>query len=252
MKQPKMTGLQLTGRIPKAGITLYERGGRIVLRPSKSHQPKRRYRAVFIAQQQQKHSSRLWTPLKWAGEPLFDKAPTAYARFRSLMHRTPVVFTPKSGPMSGATFLLPGMPVSDGVLPVVEQWLDEVDGTPALLTSLSAADLQRGDLLRFYTLKQCTDSFCPLVRIKSDDLNISDFREVDGRLALVSDDFADEMTGWALVHVRPKRKRGRQPEYRCSSQTVVTRCTYYLPFTTEEALLAAADSYGGLTEEVLP
>ena len=76
---------------------------------------------MFIAQQQQKHSSRLWTPLKWAGEPLFDKAPTAYARFRSLMHRTPVVFTPKSGPMSSATFLLPGMPVSDGVLPVVEQ-----------------------------------------------------------------------------------------------------------------------------------
>ena len=252
MKQTKVTGIQFTGRISALGITLYERGGKIVSRSSKSRQPKRRTRAVFIAQQQQNHSSRLWTPLKWAGEPLFDKTPTAYARFRSLMHRTPVVFTPKSGPMSSATFLLPGMPVSDGVLPVVEQWLGEVDGTPALLTSLSADDLQRGDLLRFYTVQQSTDSYGPIVRIKTDDLSISDFHEVDGHLALVSDDFADDMKGWALVHVRPKRKRGGQTEYRCSSQTVVTRCTYYLPFTTEEALQTAAASYGGLTEEIHP
>jgi len=34
---------------------------------------------------------------------------------------------------------------------------------------------------------------------------------------------------------------------RCSPQTIVTRCTYYQQFTTDEALLAAAKSYKGLT-----
>ena len=45
--------------------------------------------------------------------------------------------------------------------------------------------------------------------------------------------------GWALVHVR-------QGAY--SAQTVVTRCTLYEQYTTEEALQRAAESYGGLTK----
>ena len=209
MKQPKMTGLQLTGRIPKAGITLYERGGRIVLRPSKSHQPKRRYRAVFIAQQQQKHSSRLWTPLKWAGEPLFDKAPTAYARFRSLMHRTPVVFTPKSGPMSCATFLLPGMPVSDGVLPVVEQRLGEVEGTAALLVEPTSLEPRSGDRLLLYTVRQRIHLGTPRVEIARREVDAMEWVAVGEQVALVDEAFADPMAGWALVHVRGPK---------CSSQ----------------------------------
>ncbi len=32
-----------------------------------------------------------------------------------------------------------------------------------------------------------------------------------------------------------------------SSQRVITNCTYYQRFTTEEAIMAAASSYGGLT-----
>ena len=243
MKKRKLSGLLFVGRMPRAGITVYSRGEDIVVRPSKSHQPKRRTRAQFVARQQQNHSCRLWTPLQWAGEPLFDKVPTAYARFRSLMRRTPVVFIPRRGPLSGATFLLPGMPVSDGVLPIVEQWLGEVDGIPALLTSLAPSDLQRGDTLRFYTLRQCLKGRCPEVRIDAAMLTLNDFREVDGHLALVDENFADEMTGWALVHIRRDR---------CSSQTVVTRCTYYESFTTEEALLTAAESYGGLTKNIHP
>ena len=62
---------------------------------------------------------------------------------------------------------------------------------------------------------------------------------VDGRLALVGDEFADEMKGWALVKVIDDR---------CSPQTIVTRCTIYQQYTTEDALEKAADSYGGLTE----
>ena len=62
---------------------------------------------------------------------------------------------------------------------------------------------------------------------------------MDGRLALVGDEFADEMKGWALVKVIDDR---------CSPQTIVTRCTIYQQYTTEDALEKAADSYGGLTE----
>jgi len=35
---------------------------------------------------------------------------------------------------------------------------------------------------------------------------------------------------------------------RCSRQTIVTRCTLFEQYTTEEALEVASDSYGGLTE----
>ena len=62
-------------------------------------------------------------------------------------------------------------------------------------------------------------------------------------LALISDEFADDMKGWALIHMRKER---------CSTQTVVTHCTYYKQFTTEEALQEAAASYGGLTKDPWP
>ena len=60
----------------------------------------------------------------------------------------------------------------------------------------------------------------------------------------VTDDFLfealrAEMKGWALVLVSGDR---------CSAQTIVTRCTLYQQYTTEEALQAAAKSYKGLTE----
>ena len=50
---------------------------------------------------------------------------------------------------------------------------------------------------------------------------------------------ADEKKGWALVKVVDDRR---------SPQTIVTRCTLYQQYTTEDALERAADSYGGLTE----
>ena len=61
-------------------------------------------------------------------------------------------------------------------------------------------------------------------------------------MALMGDEFGDKTKGWALVHVR---------KMSCSSQAVVTRCTYYQQFTTEEALQKAAKSYGGLTRDVI-
>ena len=62
---------------------------------------------------------------------------------------------------------------------------------------------------------------------------------VGGHLALVGEEFGDEMKGWALVRVSDNR---------CTPQTIVTRCTLYQQYTTEEALQVAAKSYGGLTE----
>ena len=67
----------------------------------------------------------------------------------------------------------------------------------------------------------------------------NDLTVVDGHLALVGEEFADEMKGWALVKVIDNR---------CSQQTIVTRCTVYQQYTTKDALERAADSYGGLTE----
>ena len=240
MAKQKPMGLLINGSLKRSGVTFYLRNGQMIARSAHSYQPERRTRAQFIARQQLAHSCRLWTLLKWAGDPMFEPTPTAYARFRTLMRRTPVVFVPCRGPLEGATLLLPGMPVSDGVLPVVEQWLGEVDGTAALLTSLTAADLRRGDSLRLYTLRQRAGER-PAVQISTTDLKASDFQTVDGHLALVGAEFADDMTGWALVHLRGNK---------CSSQQVVTRCTYYRRFTTEAALKAAAKSYGGLTQEV--
>ena len=154
MANNKTKGIILTGRLKKAGLTVYLRNGKPVSRPAKSNQPKRRTRKQFIARQQMLHSTRLWKLLKWAGEPLFPARPTAYARFLHLMHRTEVVFLPQRGPLYGATLLLPEMPVSEGVMPTVKQYLGEVDGNAALVTNLTRDSLRRGDKLILYTLTQ--------------------------------------------------------------------------------------------------
>ena len=65
-----------------------------------------------------------------------------------------------------------------------------------------------------------------------------EYRERTGTLALVGPRFADPMLGFGIVRL----KNGH-----ASPQHVVTRCTYYERYTTEEALQAAAKSYGGLT-----
>ena len=70
--------------------------------------------------------------------------------------------------------------------------------------------------------------------------------EVDGCLALVGAEFADTMKGWALVAA----VCSSTGEWRCSPQGLVTRCTYYEQFTTDEALQTAAQSYGGLTDKI--
>lgn len=233
-------GINITGRLKESGITVYYRNGKAVARTATSWQPKRRTRKQFIARQQMLHSTRMWTLLKYAGTPMFPVQPTAYARFLSLMHRTEVVFLPQKGPLDGATMLLPEMPLSEGLLPTVKQHLGDVDGNAALVTNLTRDSLHRGDKLILYTLTQDISS-TPRVRFERREVMPNDMTTTSDGLALISDEFADDKKGWALVHVRKEK---------CSTQTVVTRCTYYKQFTTEEALQEAAASYGGLTKDI--
>ena len=235
MKNSKIVGLTFNGSLKKAGVTFYSKNGQTIMRVAKSRQPERRTREQFIVRERMRHAVALWRPLKWAGEPLID----TYGRFLSLMRRVSAVYLTEYQHISGVTLLLPNMPVSDGVLPVVEQHLGEVQGTAALLVEPSGMELLRGDKLLLYTARQTIHIGTPRVEIDRREVNPSELVEADDMLALVNESFGDPMTGWALVHV----SHGR-----CSSQGLVTRCTYYRQFTTEEALQAAAASYGGLTE----
>ena len=78
---------------------------------------------------------------------------------------------------------------------------------------------------------------CPKVSFMMREVKRDEFAVVDGCLALVNNDFANEMKGWALVRVMGKNR---------STQTIVTRCKYYERYTSEEAMEAAVKSYGGL------
>ena len=139
--------------------------------------------------------------------------------------------------MDQASFLMPSIPVSDGTLPTVQQHLGEVDGTPALITDLQDGKYLFNEKLWLYTAEQNMEGV-PRVRFTKRAVSRSEMTVVDGHLALVGEEFADEMKGWALVRVIDDR---------CSPQTIVTRCTLYQQYTTEEALQAAAKSYKGLT-----
>lgn len=233
MKKNKIVGLTLNGSLKKAGVTFFSRNGQTIMRVARSQQPMRRTREQFVARQRMRHAVAMWRPLKWAGEPLLG-----YGRFLSLMRRVPVVFLTEDQHLSGETLLLPGMPVSDGVLPVVEQWLGEVEGTPALLVEPESLEMRNGDRLLLYGVRQTFHFDTPRLAITRREVEPSEW-VVDGdRVALVDESFGDTLSGWALVHIRGGR---------CSSQGVVTHCSYYQQFTTEEALLTAAESYGGLT-----
>lgn len=243
-KKEAPKGLLMTGSFRRAGITFYLRNGGVVARVSRSMERRSCTLSQFVQRQKMRHTIALWQMLKPC-EPVFTQRKTAYQNFASLANRLPAVFVPKDGPMSEATLLMPDIPVSDGTLPPVKQHLCEVDGTAALLTNLKPGDLKRGEELRLYTAEQRIGSMPPEVRFRVRKVSRNEMTEVEGHLALVDESFADEMKGWALVRVEPASAKGM---CRCSPQGIVTRCRYYEQFTTDEALQAAAKSYGGLTE----
>ena len=240
MKKKDSAGLGMT--IPKrmriAGMTFYLRNGQLVGRESSTHEKRSNTLQQFIQRQKMRHTTALWKMLRFC-DVMFTERRTAYQNFASLANQLPAVYVTKIQ-LDQSSFLMPGIPMSDGILPTVKQELGEIDGKPALLTNLKECDRTRHAKLRLYTAVQTMENeFMPRVRFSMREVSWWDMTVVDGRLTLVGDEFADEMKGWALVKVIDDR---------CSPQTIVTRCTLYQQYTTEEALERAADSYGGLTE----
>lgn len=237
MPKQKMTGIMVNGSVRSAGVTFYTRKGQTVVRTSRSMQPKRRTRAQFDQRMRMKHTIALWRMLRVCS-PMFTSGKNAFTGFASLANRLPVVYLPNAGGLEHGSLLLPGMPVSEGALPTVGLRLGEVEGAAALLTDLKRGDLTHGDRLMLYTLRQVVEGNTPRVRIAVAEMPLSRFVIAGGCLALVGDEYADPMAGWALVRVSGDR---------CSTQTAVSSCTYYEQFATDEAMQAAAKSYGGLT-----
>ena len=236
MKKRNKKNASTIFRSPATGRTRYIRLGTEVERSSHSEQRRRNSRQQFEQRQRMRHAVALWKDLKQC-KPMFTKHQLAYYGFISLANSLPAVFVPCKGKLLDATLLMPDIPVSEGTILMAKQHLGEVDGTAALITSLRHKDLNDYEDFLLYTAEQHVNNGYPWVTFNVRKVMRSEFVETNGFLALVDDDFADDMKGWALVRVNGKR---------CSSQGIVTRCTYYEQFTTEEAFQEAVKSYGGL------
>ena len=236
VKQPSI-GVEIIGKIPSLGVTKYIRNGTVVTRVSTSEGRRSNSRGQFIQRQRMRHGIALWKELsRWS--PMFTEGKTAYHRFLSLANQLPVVFLPKNKAEVEGSLLIPGIPVSEGSLSSVQVRLGEVDGRPAFITDRKADEVRPFEVFLLYTAEQRFQRMdCPKVSFMMREVKHDEFTVVDGCLALVDNDFANEMKGWALVRVMGKN---------CSTQSIVTRCKYYERYTTEEALKEAAKSYGGL------
>ena len=239
-KESKGMGMMIPRKVRMAGTTFYLRNGQVVGRPSTMHMKHTCTLPQFLRRQNMRHTIALWKMLKDC-ETMFTERRNAFQNFASLANRLPVVYV--SQVMNQASFLMPGIPVSDGMLPEVKQELGEVDGVPALLTDLKTCEPEDGERLLLYTAVQQIENELPRVRFSMREITRFDMTVVDGRYVLKGDEFANGMKGWALVRVVYDR---------CSPQGIVTRCTLYEQYTTEEALETAADSYGGLTSYDIP
>ena len=232
-------GLMLIGSLRTSGITVYQRQGQMVTRSSHSYERRSNTLPQFVQRQKMRHSVELWKMLKSCEKLFFTEGLTAYLNFISLANRLPAVYVPKWF-SNQATFLMPGIPMSDGTLPSVKQQLSEVDGVAALMTDLKYGEWPDDEELYLYTAEQEIESQLPRVRFSMRKVSREKMTPVDGHLALVNEKFTDEMKGWALVRVINGR---------CSPQVIVTRCTLYEQHTTEKALEAATNDYDDLTEE---
>ena len=237
-KKSTSKGLMLIGSLRKAGVTTYLKQGKMITRVSSSDERRSNTLPQFIQRQKMRHTIALWKTLKFC-KTMFTERQTAYSNFASLANRLPVVFVPNNGVMNNASFLMPGIPVSDGRLPAINEQLGEVDGTAALMTDLKADAWMPQTKLLLYTAVQHFECNMPLVRFSVREVPWEEMTFIDDHYVLKDEAFADDMKGWALVLVRGEK---------CTSQTIVTCSTFFQSYTTEEAMQSAAESYGGLTE----
>jgi len=247
-------------------MTIYKRGKKTFIRPTHIDQPYRLSRKQLALREQIAHNNVLWRKLKATHHTYFEGGVDAYRRFMSVNRLSPTVYLTKLQLACNMSLLLPNMAVSSGPLSPIIYQLEEVDGQLALITNLTPKDIRKGEYL-LYVLQQevihwQSEEEHAYVQISAvpvmpdQDIEISHIGTVrlvnvpstlrtphisrDGSLALVGDLFANPMLGFALVRIQ---------DGHVSPQYVVTRCTYYERYTTEEALLTAADSYKGLTGE---
>lgn len=226
------------------GMTFYQKNGKTFTRPKHIHQPRSLSRSQLAQREKQSHNNNLWAVLKNAEELHFEGGTGPYYRFMSVNRFSPTIYLTKQQLRNNFTLLLPETVVSDGPLPPIEYHLGDLGGTPALLTNLSAKEAKKGMLL-LYTLHQRILVYqdeeynMPWMEIEVEEVDLSKAAtNAEGCVVLTDERFADTMKGFALVRVI---------DGHASHQRIVTHCTYYERFTTEEALQAAAKSYRGLT-----
>ena len=234
MGKRQVKGLSLIGRMPQSGVTIYEKQGKLVVRSAhNSSKPRRCTLKQFIQRQRMRHSIALWHELLCC-DPMFTEHQSAYSGFVALANRLPAVFVDKSLADRHASFLMPDIPVSEGKLLTVRQHLGEVDGVAALIANLDKKDIRQGMELRLYTAEQRVEHGVPRVFFRVKKVKKNELVEAAEGVALVGEEFADHNKGWALVLVDGER---------CSMQGIITQCTLYEQYTTQEALLAAAQSH---------
>lgn len=248
------------------GMTIYQRGGKTFIRPTHIEQPYRLSRKQLVLREQIAHNNILWRKLKATHHTYFEGGVDAYRRFMSVNRLSPTVYLTKDQLKRNTSLLLPKMAVSSGPLTPISYQIDEVDGRPALLTSLTPEGMMDGEYL-LYVLRQevihwqneedyaqVDISAVPVALNQNIEIpgigNIGlvttpssiqkSIQRSSGSVAIVGEIFADPMLGFALIRIQ---------DGHVSSQHVVTNCTYYERYTTEEALQAAANSYDGLTGE---
>lgn len=236
----------MNGSARQAGVTFYTRGGKTVIRSSHSKQPERRSQKQFDVRMRTKHNASLWTMLKATGEVHFYGEGNAYSRFRALAFPLQAVYTSKG---DHASFLMNGIPVSEGSLPTIKQHLGTVNGKAALVTDLKKGELTAGETLLLFdaTQKMEGNNDLPCCRFNVREVKVKEMTATKDGLALVDDEFADETKGWALVRVM--RQMNRNITAQSSTQTIVTRCNLWERYTTPEAMKASLETYGGIKEK---
>ena len=117
MKKKDSTGLGMTipRRMRLAGMTFYLRNGQLVGRASSTHEKRSNTLPQFIQRQKMRHTTALWKMLRFC-DVMFTERRTAYQNFASLANQLPAVFVTKTL-MEHSSFLMPGIPMSDGILP---------------------------------------------------------------------------------------------------------------------------------------
>ena len=232
MKKEK--GITFTGRLRSDGITIYQKQGKTIIRSSSRRTSKGFTIKQFIQRQRMRHAIALWRELEYC-YPMFTESKSAYNGFVSLANHLPAVFVAKRDAMYHPSFLMPGIPVSDGTLPELKQRLGEVDGKAALITNLKRYEARYTDTLKLFVAEQTNEDNIPRVNFRVRNVLKEELVETENGMALVGEEFSDDNKGWALVLVIGES---------CSSQSIVTRCKFYEQFTTEELMNEAAKTYG--------